>query len=232
MRVFAKLLVSVLLLGDTEVLPPGSQPSPEAVLAILRDGNSRFAADRPQYPHEGAARRAETSSGQHPVATVIACSDSRVPPEILFDEGIGDLFVIRTAGNVAGVHEIASAEYAVEHVGTPLLVVLGHTACGAVTAVVTHAELHGNLSSLVSHIKPAVALARKEHPGLQTQDLVSEAVRANVLQTIEELFKKSRIIRESVNSGHLKVVGAVYDIKGGQVQWLGTHPRQRAFVSK
>jgi carbonic anhydrase len=207
-------------------------PLADQVLAALRQGNARFASGKPTYPHEGPARRAETSLGQHPIATVILCSDSRVPPEILFDEGIGDLFVIRTAGNVGGVDETASAEYAVEHLKTPVLVVLGHTQCGAVTAAVTHAELHGSLPALLTHIKPAVVLAQKQYPNLRGNDLVPRAVYTNVFHTIEEVLRRSRILREHISSGRLKVVGAIYDIKGGQVGWLGCHPQQAALLSR
>lgn len=111
-------------------------PSADEVISILAKGNERFATDHPSYPHEGAARRSEVVSGQRPLATIISCSDSRVPPEILFDEGLGDLFIVRVIGNVSRGDEAGSAEYGVEHLGTPLLVVLGHTGCGAVPVLV------------------------------------------------------------------------------------------------
>src|SRR5262245_25718803 len=111
-------------------------PTADEVIALLVKGNERFAADQPAHPHEGSARRAEVSTAQHPLATIISCSDSRVPPEILFDVGIGDLFIARVIGNIGGADETASSEYGVEHLETPLFVVLGHTGCGAVTAAV------------------------------------------------------------------------------------------------
>lgn len=202
-------------------------PSADEFLAILKKGNERFAAGKPEYPHEGAARRAETAAGQHPIATVVSCSDSRVPPEILFDEGIGDLFIVRVIGNIGSVDETGSAEYGVEHLETPLLVVLGHTKCGAVTAAVTHAEVHGSIPPLLAHINPSVRTAKHDHPGLKGDELIAETVKTNVFHSIQELFNRSQIIRHRVGNGKLKVVGAIYDIQSGTVNWLGEHPRQK-----
>ena len=151
-----------------------------------------------------------------------------MPPEILLDEGIGDLFVVRVIGNIGGSDEVGSIEYGVEHLGTPLLVVLGHSQCGAVTAAVTHAEVHGNIPRLLAHIKPAVEIARRSHPELKGSALVPEAVQANVFQSIEELFKRSESIRQHVLDGKLKIVGAVYDIQTGRVNWLGDQAHQNA----
>lgn len=176
-------------------------------------------------------RRREVAAGQHPLATVISCSDSRVPPEILFDEGLGDLFIIRVIGNIGSVDETGSAEYGTEHLGTPLLVVLGHTSCGAVTAAVTHAEVHGSIPLPLAHIKPAVRVAHKTHPELRGKALVPEAIRANVWHSIQELFTRSEIIRSRVRAGKLKVIGAIYDLPSGQVNWLGTHPQQQAWLA-
>ncbi len=205
-------------------------PTADEVIALLTKGNERFANDHPTYPHEGTARRAEVVTEQHPIATVISCSDSRVPPELLFDEGIGDLFIVRVIGNIGGADETGSAEYGVEHLGTPLLVVLGHTSCGAVTAAVTHAEVHGSIPPLLAHITPAVQTARKAHPEWKGNALVPAAVEANVLHSIQELFARSEVIRDRVRAGKLKVVGAIYNLQSGWVNWLGTHPRQSAFL--
>lgn len=206
-------------------------PSADEVRARLSQGNERYAADQPQHPHAGAARRSEVAAGQHPLATVISCSDSRVPPEVLFDQGIGDLFIIRVIGNIGGADETGSAEYGVEHLGTPLLVVLGHTRCGAVTAAVTHAALHGNIPPLVAHIRPAVDAAHREQPALKGAELVPAAIQANVRQSMAELFRRSAVICEHVRGGKLKVVGAVYDIESGRVEWLGEHPQQTALLA-
>jgi carbonic anhydrase len=210
-------------------------PNADEVIAMLTRGNERFAAGKPAYPHEDAMRRAAVVAGQHPIATVIACSDSRVPPEILFDEGIGDLFVVRVIGNIGGADQTGSAEYGVEHLGTPLLVVLGHTGCGAVTAAVTHAEVRGSIPPLLAHIQPAVRTARRNHPELKGKDLIPEAIRANVFHSIEELFARSEAIRARVRAGKLTVVGAIYDLQSGRVNWLGAQspkfPRQNKKAS-
>lgn len=206
-------------------------PTADEVLDLLTKGNERYAHEKSTYPHSNSARRDEVFSGQHPLATIISCSDSRVPPELLFDQGIGDLFIIRVIGNIGGADETGSAEYGVEHLGTPLLIVEGHTSCGAVNAAVTHAEVHGSIPPLLAHIKPAILTAQREHPNLHGADLVPEAIKANVFHSIEELFKRSEIIRSRTRLGKLKVVGAIYDIKSGQVAWLGNHPRQSALLS-
>jgi carbonic anhydrase len=206
-------------------------PTADQALATLRQGNERFASGQPTYPHESLMRRAEVAAGQHPIATVISCSDSRVPPELLFDEGLGDLFIVRVIGNIGGADETGSAEYGVEHLGTPLLVVLGHTGCGAVTAAVNHLEVRGSIPPLLAHIQPAVQTARKAHPALRGNDLVPAAVEANVFHSMQELFARSEIIRAKVRSDKLKVVGAIYDLKSGQVNWLGAHPRQAALLA-
>ncbi len=219
-----------LLLGLLIVVFAVQLPSADEAIAILKKGNERFASGKPEYPHEGAARRAETASGQHPIATVISCSDSRVPPELVFDEGIGDLFIVRVIGNIGSVDETGSAEYGVEHLETPLLVVLGHTKCGAVTAAVTHAEVHGSIPPLLAHINPSVRTAKHDHPGLKGDELIAESIKTNVLHSIQELFNRSRIIRQRVGSGKLKVVGAIYDIQSGQVSWLGEHPKQKQLL--
>lgn len=203
------------------------RPDADEVIAMLTKGNERFAAGQPTYPHEGAKRRAEVSAEQHPLATIISCSDSRVPPEILFDEGIGDLFIVRVIGNIGGTDETGSAEYGVEHLGTPLLVVLGHTGCGAVTAAVTHAEVRGSIPPLLAHIQPAVRTARLQHPELKADALIPKAIHANVLHSIEELFKRSETIHSRARSGKLKVVGAIYDLNSGRVRWLDQTTRLR-----
>ncbi len=201
--------------------------SPDEALARLKEGNERYVAGKPQYPHQGRERRALTAGqGQHPFATVLACSDSRVPVELIFDQGVGDLFVVRVAGNVAQTDEIGSMEYAVEHLATPVVVVLGHTQCGAVTAVVENAKLPPNVANLVAPIKSAVAKAKAENPEATPEALIGAAIRDNVLQAMEDLFQKSPMIKEQVKDKKIRVVGALYEIDTGQVQWLGPHPDQ------
>jgi carbonic anhydrase len=197
-----------------------------AAMRLLQEGNLRYVAGKSIHPNTNPARREATvKDGQHPIASILSCSDSRVPVETVFDQGIGDIFVIRVAGNVCNVDEAGSIEYGAEHLGTPLLIVLGHTQCGAVTAVATNAELHGNIVPLVAGIRPAVAKAQKEHPDLHGNDLVPAAIEANVWQAIDDLFKNSPIVRTRVKEGKLKVIGAEYDLETGKIRWLGEHPQ-------
>lgn len=198
----------------------------------LEAGNARFAAGTSEHPHADAARRRETSEGgQHPFATVITCSDSRVPPEILFDAGIGDLFVIRVAGNVCNTDEAASIEYGVDHLETPICVVLGHSQCGAVTAVVSGAKLHGNIPKLVAPIGKALARAKAAHPGCQGDALIDAAIEENVWQAIADLLASSAAARRRVRAGTLHVLGALYDLASGGFQWLGPHPDQERLAA-
>lgn len=209
--------------------------SPESgkALAKLAEGNRRFAEGRSVFPNIDRFRRTETSrEGQRPFATIITCSDSRVPVEILFDQGIGELFVIRVAGNVCDTDEIGSIEYGVDHLSTPLFVVLGHTHCGAVTAVVNNAELHGSIPALVDNIIPAVEKAGKKLPGIHGDDLVPEAIRANVWQSIEDLLNGSSAVAYRIRQGKTRAVGALYDLDTGIVEWLGPHPEQDKLLEK
>lgn len=206
---------------------PSETITPGEAIHRLEEGNSRFCHDHCLHPREDARRRAQTAAdGQHPFAMVLSCCDSRVPVEIVFDQGIGDVFAIRVAGNVCGTDEMGSIEYAEEHLGAPLLVVLGHTECGAVTAATVGAEVHGHVKPVIDRIAPAVRQAHIAHPELNGKALVPCAVEANVWQAVEELLKKSAITRHRIESGKFKVVGAIYDVKGGQVKWLGEHPQQ------
>lgn len=207
-------------------------PTPDEAISKLKQGNNRYRTEKAIHPNATQARRTQTTKGgQHPFATVIACSDSRAPVEILFDQGIGDIFVIKVAGNVCDDDEIGSIEYGVDHLGTPVLVVLGHSHCGAVTAVCTDAEVHGKIPILVDNIIPAVDKVKHEHPDLKGKDLVPYAVKENVFTAIEELFLNSHSTVARVNSGQCKVVGAVYDIESGKIEWLGEHPNQSELLA-
>lgn len=198
-----------------------------AALEQLITGNKRFSTGQTIHPNQDAARRKATNSGgQHPIVTVVSCSDSRVVPEILFDQGIGDVFVVRVAGNVCDSDEIGSIEYGVEHLKTPLLVVLGHSSCGAVTAVVTGAQVHGSIPGLVDNIVPAAKRASERNPKLHGKELVPIAIRENVWVSIEDLLRRSPMTCELVQEGSLQIVGAMYDIETGEVEWMGKHPNQ------
>lgn len=220
------LTLALLAAEDADKL---SRMLQHSTLALLKEGNLRFVADKPVHPHQDLGRRAElAAAGQEPLATILACSDSREPVELIFDRGVGDLFVIRVAGNVAGVSELATMEYGVTHLGTPLLVVMGHTQCGAVTAVVKGAELHGHLPALASLIQPAAAKAKVE---ADATALVPTAIRNNVWQQIESLVRSSELIREAATEHRVQVVGAIYDITTGKIEWLGPHPLMDKLVA-
>jgi len=205
--------------------------SADEALRLLKDGNARYVDGKLQHPHQDGTRRALTAAqGQHPLAAVLTCSDSRVPAEIIFDQGIGDIFVIRVAGNVAATDEIGSIEYAVDQRGAPLVLVLGHTQCGLVGAVLDGAKLPPNIASLAEPIKPAVDKAREANPQAAKDVLLKAAITGNVWQAMEDMLRLSPLIREKVKDGQVKLLGALYDLDTGQVQWLGLHPDQEKLV--
>jgi carbonic anhydrase len=210
----------------------GPGATPDEAMKKLADGNSRYAAGTCLHAGINQERRTETADkGQKPFATILSCSDSRVPPEYIFDQGIGDLFVIRVAGNVADTDEIGSAEYGVDHLGTPVLMVLGHSKCGAVTAVATGAELHGSIPALVENIKPAVARAKKNNPAAQGDALINSAITQNVWQSIEDLLKKSALIRNRAKAREVQIVGGLYDIETGKITILGPYPQEQQLLA-
>lgn len=186
----------------------------DQALQALMDGNKRYVAGTLTHPHQDLQRISEVSSGQTPFAIILSCADSRVVPEVMFDQGVGDIFVIRVAGNVATDDTIiASMEYAVAMLGAPLLMVLGHQSCGAVGAAVQGGDLPGHLNSLVQAITPAVEQA-KSQPG----DTVDNAINANVRLMVEKLQTMEPIFADKVRSGALKVVGARYSLANGAVE--------------
>jgi len=178
----------------------------------LIEGNKRFVEGKLLHPNQSTERRTEVTSGQKPFAVILTCSDSRVPPEIIFDQGLGDLFVIRTAGHVVDDIALASIEYAVEHLYVGLIVVLGHEKCGAVDAAVGGGELTGHLQELVAEIKPAVEEAKNEKG-----DLLTNAVHKNVELVASQLKSSEPILKEFIEHNHLQVIGAYYDLDDGKV---------------
>lgn len=230
-----KLLLLFLILTMTLPLSLGAATiSPDEALKRLQEGNARYLADNKKrsYPNLDQKRRDQTKGGQNPYVTIIGCSDSRVPIEHIFNAGIGEIFTVRVAGNVADIDEIGSIEYGVEHLHTPLLVVLGHTSCGAVTAVVRGDEVHGSIPALVDNIQPAADKARDIHGGAFSPALLNAAIRYNVWQSIEDLLLNSSDTVELVSSGSLRIVGAVYNLDSGKVEWLGSHPEQQTILSE
>ncbi len=229
--------ISTIIAASLALLASGkpdatSQPAADDVLQLLQQGNERFATGHAEHPHADRQRRLQTSrEGQHPVAAIVSCSDSRVPVELIFDEGIGDLFVIRVAGNVCADHEAGSLDYAIEHFRIPVLVVMGHADCGAVTAVARGDVEQGRVPELVGLIKPAIDKVRREHPELHDSGLVNAAVHENVWHSIADLLHGSGMARQATRAGRLKIVGAVYDLASGRIEWLGPHPEQARLLA-
>ena len=225
-------LVGFLIFGNTAQDPFGprfsAKPTPEQVLQMLKDGNERFSAGKSAYLTCDPARislASQSDQGYYAYATVLSCSDSRVPVELIFDAGIMDLFVVRVAGNVCDTDEIGSIEYGLAHVKTPVLVVLGHTRCGAVTAVSQAIGGHGhklerNIPPLVDNIIPAVKRAMEQHQDLHGDAIVPFAIEENVWQAVEDLFMNSPAVRDLHKSGKVLVTGAIYDLVTGKVNWL------------
>jgi len=218
MRLVSAIIAILILLSLANLSTgqnAGEKITADSVLAELKTGNKHHMAHRYQHPHETLDRQRQLVSGQHPHAEILSCSDSRVPPEIVFDQGLGDLFIIRVAGNVASDTEIGSLEYGAEHLHIPLLVVLGHESCGAVTAAVQGGPPEGHIAALVDLIKPAVEKTRGM-PG----DPVANTVRINVEMVVKQLRSSAPILSELVAHGKLRIVGAVYSIDTGSVTWL------------
>lgn len=185
--------------------------TPDQALQLLMDGNKRFVNQKLQHPHQSWARIQEVAQGQKPFAAVLSCADSRVPAEIVFDQGFGDLFVCRVAGNVATPEEIGSLEFGAAELGTKVIMVIGHERCGAVSATIKGAQVPGQIASLIDAIKPCLSRTK----GLKG-DPLENAVKANVGFQIERL-KASPVLSNLIESGQLKIVGAYYDLDGGTI---------------
>jgi carbonic anhydrase len=195
----------------SETSAPAPSSTPLEAFRTLLAGNRRFVDGSPLHPHQDEGRRRLLESGQDPYATVLGCSDSRVPVELLFDQGFGDVFVSRNAGHVLGRSMQASVEFAVAVLGVRVVMVLGHESCGAVGATVEAIQqgtrLPGEMPILVEHVR--------DH--LDPQDPAAHAVEAHVLGTIQELRERSQIVREAEERGEIVVAGAVYGLTGGAV---------------
>jgi carbonic anhydrase len=204
----------------SQILPPSGPAVSTADEALnnLMAGNARYVQGSPIHPNQSAERQAEVAQGQHPWAAILGCIDSRVPPELVFDQGLGDLFVARTAGQVIDNVVLGSLEYAVEE-GVKLIIVLGHQSCGAVKATIqtlqTNGHAEGQIAAIVEAIKPAVVVAQSQ-PG----DLLDNSVKANVTLEVEYLKSSSQIISHALDQGAIKLVGARYDLGTGAVNLL------------
>lgn len=188
----------------------------DSALSTLKEGNRRFAASEAGHPHQDVELRSRLAAeGQAPLAAVLACSDSRAPVELLFDLGFGDLFIVRAAGQVAGPDQIGSIEYAVEHLGVPLVLVLGHSNCGAITAAVGRAEESGALGGLLARLAPVVDAVES----LPESEKLPAAVDKAVDLVIEELRSKSYTLAKAEKEGRVHLAGAVYHLENGKVKF-------------
>ncbi len=188
--------------------------------ARLEAGNQRYVADRSERPHGDAARRGELATGQRPFATILACADSRVAPELVFDQGLGDLFVVRVAGNIVDDVVLGSIEYASAHLGVNLIVVMGHESCGAVAAAVESFDVdgpatHSHIDALIEAVRPAVKAAREAG----VDDLVAASVRENARRVADAIRESQPIIAALAGEG-VEVRPACYDLASGEVDWL------------
>jgi carbonic anhydrase len=200
---------------------------PGKALNLLKEGNSRFLEGRPEGPNCDQRRRVLTSSqGQNPFAAVVACSDSRMPVSILFDRGIGDIFTVRVAGNVLGEMGSASIEYAVQHLGIRLLVLLGHSSCGAVQAALAGASPSLCINRLVQRITPAVNRVLADSLSLTSSELVDAVARTNVWLQAEDLFNNNQIVRNAVETERLLLTVGFFHLATGKVEWMGQYPRK------
>ena len=215
MRITSKVLATVASSSVVALVlaaeHPAASVSADAALAKLNEGNLRFASSEVSRSKPTAARRAETAQEQHPFAIILGCADSRTAPELIFDQNLGDLFVIRTAGNLVDDHALGSIEYAVAHLGARLVVVLGHQRCGAVKAALESDHAPGHIESLVRDIQPAVKAA-KGKPG----DPLSATVAENARQVAAQIKAKAAL---GDLAKEVRIVSAVYDLDTGKIDW-------------
>lgn len=185
---------------------------------LLVEGNNRFVSGNVLNKDISDTRRAELAKGQHPFAVILTCSDSRVPPELLFDQGLGDIFIIRTAGNVLDQIAMGSVEYGVEHLSTPLLVVLGHSNCGAVKATVDGGDFPGSIPAIAAKIKPSVD--KVKNTGATGDALYQKSEDENI-KAVMAYLEETPVVKELVETNKLTILGAKYHVDSGQVEWLG-----------
>jgi carbonic anhydrase len=200
---------------------PAQPVTPDAALALLKEGNRRFLEGNPIRPHlTSPERRAALAKEQRPFCVLVGCSDSRVAPEVLFGRGLGDLFIVRNAGNVVDLAAMGSIEFGVTVLGAPLVVVLGHERCGAVQAaldvVEKDASFPGSIGPMVEPIIPAVLRAKRDGD----EDLLDRSVRANVRRVVQRLSTTEELLMAPLRSGRLKIIGAHYDLHDGKVEFF------------
>ena len=214
--VISLLAASQFALAADPAHPEQPTVAPADAVSKLKEGNGRYTSGNLQHPGQTTERRAELTKDQHPFAVILSCSDSRVPPEIVFDQGLGDLFVVRVAGNVIDDHGLGSIEYAVDYLGARLIVVLGHQSCGAVKAaketIAAKGKAPGHIQSLVTAIKPVVEATAK--------DDLDTTVKANVKHVVQALRSSTPILKAKVDSGEVQVIGGYYSLDTGAVSLL------------
>jgi carbonic anhydrase len=228
-RVLLALLVIVVFSGSVFAGSAG-----DASLQKIMDGNKRFVSDKLMQKEACDVKRKELSTGQKPYAIVLTCSDSRVPPEVIFDQFLGDIFVVRVAGNVVDQIGIGSIEYAAEHLNAPLLFILGHSKCGAVGATLdAKGKPEGNIGAIIKKIQPAAATAKKK--GGSKDEIMETAIHENVINVYKDIMKNSSIIKHLADAGKLKIVGGEYMLSTGKVEMIElpkTAPAAAAPASK
>jgi carbonic anhydrase len=188
----------------------------QSALSRLKEGNERFVTGKPERPNQTLEHLQLVSSEQNPFAIVLTCNDSRIIPDLVFDQGIGDLSVVKIGGNVVNDHILGTIEYVLEHLGTPLIVVMGHTNCGAVKMAAMSDQARAHIQKIIDEIKPSVDAA-KLHGG----DMVNNAVILNTQNSVQKIKTSKPFISMMVQQGQVEVVGAVYDMKTGKVNFLG-----------
>ena len=220
---FVSWLIAVSLVGGSQFAraadpahPEQPTVAPAEAIAKLKEGNARYTSGNLQHPGQTTERRAELTKSQHPFAIILSCSDSRVPPEIVFDQGLGDLFIVRVAGNVLNDEGLGSIEYGVEILGARFIVVLGHQSCGAVDAamktVAAKGKAPGHIQSLVTAIKPVVTATPKGD--------LDTMIKANVKHVVDRLRSSTPILKARVDSGEVQVIGGYYTLDTGAVTFL------------
>ena len=220
---FVSWLIAVSLVGGSQLAraadpahPEQPTVAPAEAIAKLKESNARYTSGNLQHPGQTTERRAELTKSQHPFAIILSCSDSRVPPEIVFDQGLGDLFIVRVAGNVLNDEGLGSIEYGVEILGARLIVVLGHQSCGAVDAamktVAAKGKAPGHIQSLVTAIKPVVTATPKGD--------LDTMIKANVKHVADALRSSTPILKAKVDSGDIRVIGGYYSLDTGAVTFL------------
>jgi len=224
-EIITLVAAGVLFLGGVLAFASGGGTAMTADEALqkLLEGNQRYVANQMTGQKlSGATARQSLAKGQSPYAIILSCSDSRVPPEIVFDKGLGEIFVVRVAGNILDPIVLGSIEYAVEHLGAPLIMVLGHGRCGALTEAVEAkgAPPEGNIGAIIKTLAPAVRQAEKEAVGKDNAELIETAIDCNIKLVCNALVEQSNVIKGLADTGKVKIVGAKYDLDDGRVRLL------------